>query len=143
MIFTEPIISSSYNLAAHWLHPLYPHQGGGPASPHLATPVAFWPAERQPTEPPCSRWRALRRSFRLFTIPNTAFSLGQYVVSPTTHETECGRFRAAYALRRSRGDERHRRVFHFDTTFASRHAARLFAVTQAWMQIGLLKRPSY
>jgi hypothetical protein len=37
-------------------------------------------------------------------------------------------------LQRARGEGDYRRVFRFDTTFASRDAAKLFAVTQGWLQ---------
>lgn len=60
--------------------------------------------------------------------------MGKYVVSPATHPTDCGRFRASFSVRQAQGDDSHRRVFRFDTTFASREAARLFAVTQGWLQ---------
>jgi hypothetical protein len=60
--------------------------------------------------------------------------MGSYVVSPTTHPTDCGRFRAAFAIRRSGGNGSYCRVFRFDNRFASRHAARLFAVSQAWLE---------
>ncbi|MES3011056.1 MAG: hypothetical protein V4738_09740 [Pseudomonadota bacterium] len=60
--------------------------------------------------------------------------MGQYVVSPSTQPTECGRFRASFAVQRSQGNGSYCRVFKFDTTFASREAARVFAVTQGWLQ---------
>ncbi|MDR7272214.1 hypothetical protein J2X20_004888 [Pelomonas saccharophila] len=60
--------------------------------------------------------------------------MGQYVVSPATHPTDCGRFRASFSVRPAEGNDGRRRVFRFDTTFASREAARLFAVTQGWLQ---------
>ena len=60
--------------------------------------------------------------------------MGKYVVSPATHPTDCGRFRASFSVHRAPGNDSCRRVFRFDTTFASREAARLFAVTQGWLQ---------
>jgi hypothetical protein len=59
--------------------------------------------------------------------------MGEYVVSPATHPTDCGRFRASFSVQRVQDNGSHRRVFRFDTTFASREAARLFAVTQGWL----------
>jgi hypothetical protein len=70
----------------------------------------------------------------LNNITNNAISMGQYVVSPATHPTDCGRFSASVSVRRSQDNGGHRRVFVFDTTFASSDAARLFAVTQGWLQ---------
>jgi len=63
--------------------------------------------------------------------------MGPYVVSPATHLTDCGRFRASFAVRPSQGEGGDWRVFRFDTTFASRDAARVFAVTQGWLRIGM------
>ncbi len=60
--------------------------------------------------------------------------MGKYVVSPATHPTDCGRFRASFSVHRAQGSDSSRRVFRFDTTFASREGARLFAVTQGWLQ---------
>lgn len=67
--------------------------------------------------------------------------MGQYVVSPATHPTEGGRFRASFTVQRSRGNGSYCRVFRFDKTFASHHAARLFAVTQGWLQTSMVQPP--
>ena len=63
--------------------------------------------------------------------------MGPFVVLPATHPTDCGRFRASFSVRRSQGDASPGRMFSFDTTFASRDAARVFAVTQGWLQTSL------
>jgi hypothetical protein len=68
--------------------------------------------------------------------------MGKYVVSPATHPTDCGRFSASFAVRRSRSEDSHSQVFRFDTTFASRDAAKLFAVTQGWLQTSMANPPS-
>ena len=60
--------------------------------------------------------------------------MGEYVVSPTTHAAGGGRFSAAFAIKRADGNGTYCRVFRFDRTFASRHAAQLFAVTQGWIE---------
>ncbi|MEG0976452.1 MAG: hypothetical protein RSF42_17270 [Comamonas sp.] len=60
--------------------------------------------------------------------------MGKYVVSPTTLETSSGRFSASFSVQRSQGNGSYCRVFRFDKTFASREAARMFAVTQGWLQ---------
>lgn len=67
-------------------------------------------------------------------IPKIGISMGEYVVSPTTYPTDCGRYRASFAVQRSRGNGSYCRIFQFDKTFASQEAARLFAVTQGWLQ---------
>ncbi|WPG41250.1 hypothetical protein [Variovorax sp. EBFNA2] len=60
--------------------------------------------------------------------------MGKFVVSPSTHPTDCGRFRASFSVHRSQSDGSACRVFQLDKAFASREAARLLAVTQAWLQ---------
>lgn len=60
--------------------------------------------------------------------------MGKFVVSPTIHETDCGRFRASFAISRSQSNNSYCRIFRFDKAFASREAARIFAVTQGWLQ---------
>ncbi|WP_200843561.1 hypothetical protein [Pantoea sp. 18069] len=67
-------------------------------------------------------------------ISQTAISMGKYVVSPATHQTKCGRFSASFSVHRSQSNGSYCRVFRFDKTFASREAARIFAVTQGWLQ---------
>jgi hypothetical protein len=64
--------------------------------------------------------------------------MGKFVVSPATHPTDCGRFRASFSVHRSRSDGSSCRVFQLDRAFASREAARLLAVTQAWLQTCML-----
>lgn len=67
--------------------------------------------------------------------------MGEYVVSPTIHPTGCGRFRASFAVQRAQGNGMYCRVFSFDETFASSAAARLFAVTQGWLQASMPNPP--
>jgi hypothetical protein len=75
-------------------------------------------------------------------IPKTAISMGKYVVSPATQQTDCGRFRASFSVHRSRGNGSYCRVFRFDKPFTSREAARLFAVTQGWLQTCMQHPPA-
>ena len=79
---------------------------------------------------------------RLNKIPNPAISMGQYVVSPATHPTDCGRFRASFSVQRHHGNGSYCRVFRFDKTFASPNAARVFAVTQGWLQASMPHPPA-
>ena len=60
--------------------------------------------------------------------------MGEYVVSPATHQTACGRFGASFSVHRPYGNGSNCRIFRIDKSFASREAARLFAVTQGWLQ---------
>ena len=77
----------------------------------------------------------------MFQISQTAISMGKYVVSPATHPTDCGRFRASFSVQRAAGNGSYCRVFRFDKAFASREAARLFAVTQGWLQTCMAHPP--
>ena len=67
--------------------------------------------------------------------------MGRFVVSPATRTTACGRFRASFAMQRQRSQGACCKVFRFDATFASSHAARLFAVTQGWLQASMAQPP--
>lgn len=90
--------------------------------------------------------QAPRLRSRLNTIPSHAISMGKHVVSPTTNPTDCGRFRASFSVQRSKGEGKGEgsccRVFRSNTTFASRDAAQLFAVTQGWLQTCMPNPPS-
>ena len=74
-------------------------------------------------------------------ISKTAIPMGKYVVSPATHPTDCGRFRASFSVQRSQSNGGYCRVFRFDKTFASPEIARLFAVTQGWLQACMSRPP--
>ena len=78
---------------------------------------------------------------RMHQISNNAISMGQYVVSPATHPTDCGGFRASFSVQRAAGNGSYCRVFRFDKAFASREAARLYAVTQGWLQTCVVHPP--
>ncbi|MDT9002451.1 hypothetical protein RQP53_24430 [Paucibacter sp. APW11] len=67
--------------------------------------------------------------------------MGRFVVSPATHKTDGGRFLASFSVQRSQGNGSYCRVFRFDKTFASHNAARLFAVTQGWLQTSMQHPP--
>ena len=47
--------------------------------------------------------------------------MGQYVVSPATHLTDCGRFRASFSVQRSQSNGGYCRVFRFDKTLPPRN----------------------
>ncbi|WP_395026245.1 hypothetical protein [Comamonas odontotermitis] len=68
--------------------------------------------------------------------------MGKYVVSPATHQTVSGRFRASFSVQRLQGNGNYCRVFRFDRTFASSEAARMFAVTQGWLQSSMPNPPA-
>ncbi|MGE8494678.1 MULTISPECIES: hypothetical protein [Comamonas] len=67
--------------------------------------------------------------------------MGKYLVSPSTHQAPNGRFGASFSFQRSPGNGSYCRVFRFDKTFASAEAARIFAVTQGWLQSSMPKPP--
>ena len=64
----------------------------------------------------------------------SAISMGKYLVSPTIHQTSTGRFRASFAVQRSQSKGAYCRIFNFDREFVSREAARMFAITQGWLE---------
>lgn len=64
----------------------------------------------------------------------SAIPMGNYIVSPATHETSTGRFRASFSIQRSQSKGAYCRIFNFDSEFVSREAARVYAVSQAWLE---------
>jgi hypothetical protein len=70
----------------------------------------------------------------LFLISEHIFSSGKYLVSPKTYLTDSGRYGASVAVSSGEGASSHHRIFRFDQLFQSREAARIFAVTQGWLQ---------
>ena len=78
----------------------------------------------------------------MLQISQIAIPMGRFVVLPATHQTACGRFRASFAVHRSQSNGSYCRVFRFDRTFASREAARIFAVTQGWLETCLAPAPA-
>lgn len=75
--------------------------------------------------------------------PETAIAMGKYIVSPATPMTDTGNFRAAFTVHRAESKGRYCRVFSFDREFSSQSAARLFAVTQGWLETCFSPAPSY
>lgn len=71
-------------------------------------------------------------------ISEHSIPMGKYVVSPSTHLTESGDYKASVAIKSGQGSSSHHRVFRFDDMFASREAARMFAITQGWVQTNAL-----
>jgi hypothetical protein len=66
----------------------------------------------------------------------SAIPMGNYIVSPATQETSAGLFRASIAVQRSQSKGAYCRVFNFDCEFVSREAARVYAITQGWLETG-------
>lgn len=67
-------------------------------------------------------------------ISESAIPMGNYIVSPTTHATGNGRFRASFSIQRAQSKGAYCRVFNFDSEFVSREAARVYAISQAWLE---------
>lgn len=63
--------------------------------------------------------------------------MGKYFVTPASHQTPCGRFQASFAVQRAKQKGSHCRVFRFEQTFASPVAAKIYAVTQGWLQTSI------
>ena len=68
-------------------------------------------------------------------IREISFPMGKYVVSPSTHQTDAGTFRASVAVSSGSGTSTRHRVFRFEPLFTSREAARMYALTQGSMQV--------
>lgn len=66
----------------------------------------------------------------------SAIPMGNYIVSPATHETSNGLYRASIAVQRAQSKGAYCRIFNFDCEFVSREAARVYAITQGWLEAG-------
>jgi hypothetical protein len=64
----------------------------------------------------------------------SAIPMGNYIVSPATQETSNGLYRASIAVQRSQSKGAYCRVYNFTSEFASREAARVYAITQGWLE---------
>lgn len=60
--------------------------------------------------------------------------MGAYFVTPTSRLTHNGRYQPCFAIQRNKHRSNYCRVYRFDTTFTSSEAAKLYAVTQGWLQ---------
>ncbi|MEY2685082.1 MAG: hypothetical protein RJA09_2226 [Pseudomonadota bacterium] len=67
-------------------------------------------------------------SFQATTVP-----LGRFVLSPMSHPTGTGTYRASVTVSSGRGIASHHRVYRFPRQHASREAAHLVALTQGWL----------
>lgn len=67
-------------------------------------------------------------------ISELPISMGNYIVSPATHATTNGRFRASFSVQRHQSKGGYCRIFKFDCEFVSREAARVYAITQGWLE---------
>lgn len=59
-----------------------------------------------------------------------AFSVGKYLVSPSTHTTDSGKFTACVSIRSGRGSGTHDRIYRFVPEFALRDSALRYAVNE-------------
>jgi hypothetical protein len=64
-----------------------------------------------------------------------AFSVGKYLVSPSTHTTDNGLYTASVSIRSGRGSGTHDRIYRFVPEFTQRDSALGYAIEQAhrWM----------
>ena len=60
--------------------------------------------------------------------------IGKFSVSPMTHLTDNGAYRASVTISSGRGSSSHHRVYRFSRPHALAEAARLVALTQGWLQ---------
>lgn len=66
----------------------------------------------------------------------SAIPMGNYIVSPATQETSTGLYRASIAVQRTQSKGAYCRIFNFDCEFVTREAARVYAITQGWLETG-------
>jgi hypothetical protein len=66
------------------------------------------------------------------SVSDISFPMGKYVVSPSTHQTDSGDFRASITISSGRGSGSHHRIYRFNPMFKTREDARLYAITQGW-----------
>ncbi len=60
-----------------------------------------------------------------------AFSVGKYLVSPSTHTTDTGLYTASVSIRSGRGSGTHDRIYRFVPEFVQRDNALRYAVNEA------------
>ena len=68
-------------------------------------------------------------------------TMGKFLVSPAAVETSNGLFRASFCVERSPSKGAYCRIFNFDREFVSREAARVFAITQGWLETCAMRTP--
>lgn len=57
-----------------------------------------------------------------------AFSVGKYLVSPSTHTADNGKFTACVSIRSGRGSGTHDRIYRFVPEFVQRDCALRYAI---------------
>ncbi|MDT8990340.1 hypothetical protein RQP54_05620 [Curvibacter sp. APW13] len=66
----------------------------------------------------------------MITTLEKAFSVGKYLVSPSTHTTDDGQFTACVSIRSGRGSGTHDRIYRFVPEFSERDSALRYAVNE-------------
>ncbi len=66
----------------------------------------------------------------MITHTEKSYSVGKYLVSPSSQITESGAFTASLSIRSGRGSGTHDRVFRFIPTFSTREGALTYAATE-------------
>jgi hypothetical protein len=75
----------------------------------------------------------------LIHSPHLARTVGRFVLSPITRQTDAGQFAASLSIRSGQGSASHDRVFRFTPLFASAQAAALYALDQG---LSYLRQPA-
>jgi hypothetical protein len=70
------------------------------------------------------------------SLRDPAVAVGRYLLSPLSHPTDGGTFRASVSIRSGQGRSSHHRVFRLEPRFSSAEGALLLALTQGqwWLQ---------
>lgn len=66
----------------------------------------------------------------MITTLENAFSVGKYLVSPSTHTTDTGLYTASVSIRSGRGSGTHDRIYRFIPEFVQRDCALRYAVNE-------------
>ena len=66
----------------------------------------------------------------MITHTEKSYSVGKYLVSPSSRITESGDFTASLSIRSGRGSGTHDRVFRFTPIFPTREGALTYAATE-------------
>ena len=77
----------------------------------------------------------------MITIREKTFTVGKYLVSPLTRDTETGEFTAAVSIRSGSGRAMHDRVFQFKPLFPTRESARRYAAREGASWVMSPSRP--
>lgn len=110
-------------------------QSGQESFPSLRLCLARAPSS-SPDTPGCAFCAALNC---LIHSLHHARTVGRFVLSPITRQTDSGQFEASLSIRSGQGSASHDRVFRFIPLFTTAQAAALYALDQG---LSFLRQPA-